>query len=147
MVMDLWLKFEWKFHRMWCIFWHIDKIWIGFQKPLHRKAISGHFKRHHREHIPQHNALSIFGRFWSSSPKYQQANISWYQVPNTSCHLTGHAETMGPSYQVIHVTNSPQILILPASAWLKKYTYNSNMSCLLMIKHLYTSISNWIIYS
>ena len=68
-------------------------------------------------------------------------------MPNTSGHLTRHAETMGPSYQVIHVTNSPQILILPASAWLKKYTYNSNMSCLLMIKHLYISISISIIYS
>ena len=58
-------------------------------------------------------------------------------MPNTSCHLTRHAETMGPSYQVIHVTNSPQILILPASAWLKKCTYNSTLSCLLMIKHIY----------
>ena len=58
-------------------------------------------------------------------------------MPNTSCHLTRHAETMGHHIKVIQFTNSPQILILPASAWLKKCTYNSTLSCLLMIKHIY----------
>ena len=57
-------------------------------------------------------------------------------MPDTSCHLTRPAGSMGPSYQV-HVTKSPQILISPASAWLKKCTYNSTLSCLLMIKHIY----------